>query len=196
MKATRYIIWRRLDEPGTDLCRIMRSEDAWHLKGTATGLHGGMPLHLDYHIACDSDWVTRKARLLGWADGRRIDLIIRRDDDGGWTCNEKPVPAVMGASDIDLGFTPATNTVAVRRSCLAPGTAVETTAAWLDEADWSLKPLRQIYRRVTNDRFEYVSPANGFKAMLLLDEAGLVRNYPGLWAALDRRGEVADGSST
>lgn len=189
MKTMRYIIWQRLDEPGMDLCRIMRGDDAWHLRGVATGLHGGMPLHLDYHVACDPDWMTRTVCLLGWADGRRIDLIIRRVDDGAWTCNGQPVPAVSGASDIDLGFTPATNTVAVRRSCLAPGASVESIAAWLDEADWSLKPLRQIYRRVTNDRFEYASPANGFNATLLLDEAGLVCDYPDLWTSLDRRSE-------
>lgn len=190
MKATRYIIWRRLDEPGIDLCRIVRGEDAWHLSGTATGLHGGAPLHLDYHVVCNAGWVTRTVRLLGWADSRRIDLVIRRDDDGAWTCNEQSVPAVMRASDIDLGFTPATNTVAVRRSCLAPGTSVETTAAWLDEAVWSLKPLRQIYRLSSRQRVEYASPDNGFKADLVLDEAGLVRDYPGLWGAIDRRGEI------
>ena len=67
--------------------------------------------------------------------------------------------------------------------------------AWLDEADWSLKPLSQIYRRVTNDRFEYASPANGFTATLLLDEAGLVRDYPGLWTAIDRQGEFVGGIS-
>ncbi|WP_323797452.1 putative glycolipid-binding domain-containing protein [Nisaea sp.] len=195
MKATRYIIWRRLDEPGADLCRIVRSGDAWHLTASATGFHAGAPMQIDYHVACDSDWVTRTVRLLGWADGSRVDLIIQRNDEGGWTCNAKPVPAVMGVSDIDLGFTPATNTIAVRRNCLAPGTSVETTAAWLDEADWNLKPLRQIYRRVTNDRFEYASPANGFTATLLLDDAGLVRDYPGLWTAIDRQGELAGGTS-
>ena len=91
--------------------------------------------------------------------------------------------------DIDLGFTPATNTVAVRRSCLAPGASVENTAAWFDESDWTLKPLRQTYHRVTEDRYEYESPANGFKATLLLDGAGLVRDYPSLWTAIDRRSE-------
>tara|TARA_R110000868_G_scaffold164833_2_gene397787 strand:- start:626 stop:1198 length:573 start_codon:yes stop_codon:yes gene_type:complete len=189
VKTERWIIWRRLDEPGTDLCRILRSDGGWHLAGTATGLHDGTPLHIDYRVACDPHWLTRTVRLVGWADNRRIDLAIWRDDDGTWTCNEEPVPAVEGAVDIDLGFTPATNTVAVRRSCLAPGASVENTAAWFDESDWTLKPLRQTYRRVTEDRYEYESPANGFKAMLTLDDAGLVRDYPGLWTAIDRRSE-------
>tara|TARA_E500000318_G_scaffold102343_1_gene106570 strand:+ start:3050 stop:3622 length:573 start_codon:yes stop_codon:yes gene_type:complete len=187
VKMDRRIIWKRLDEPGTDLCRILRGADSWHLMGTAAGLHGGMPLYLDYHVSCDAGWVTRVVCLLGWADGRRVDLTIRRDDDGAWTCNDQPVPAVLGATDIDLGFTPATNTLAVRRSCLTPGASVESTAAWFDEADWTLKPLRQSYRRVTENQFEYASPANGFKAMLALDEAGLVCDYPGLWTAIDRQ---------
>lgn len=190
VKTDRWIIWRRLDEPGTDLCRIVQGEDAWHLMGTATGLHGVAPLHIDYHVACDANWITRTVCLLGWADSRRIDLVIQRDDDGGWTFNEQSLPVLKGASDIDLGFTPATNTVAVRRIGQAPGTSVETTAAWLDESDWTLKPLRQIYRRVTEGRYEYESPANGFKAILTLDEAGLVCDYPDLWTAIDRHGEI------
>jgi len=189
VKADRWIVWRRLDEPGTDLCRIVRDEDAWRLMGTATGLHGGAPLHIDYHVSCDANWMTRTVCLLGWVGSHRIDLIIQRGVDGAWTCNERPLPVLTGASDIDLGFTPATNTVAVRRIGLAPGTSVETTAAWLDESDWTLKPLRQIYRRVTEGRYEYESPANGFKAMLILDKAGLVRDYPDLWTAIDRHGE-------
>ncbi len=187
MIAIRSIVWRRMDEPGIDLCRILRSEESWHLMGTATGLHSGAPLHVDYHVACDASWVTRTARLLGWVGDRRIDLVIRRDDKGSWTCNEQPVPGVLGAMDIDLGFTPATNTVAVRRSCLAPGAYVESTAAWLDEADWTLKPLRQTYRRMTDKQFEYTSPANGFRAILTLDEAMLVCDYPDLWTAIDRQ---------
>ncbi|MEP3112719.1 putative glycolipid-binding domain-containing protein [Nisaea sp.] len=189
MTTRGYIIWRRLDESGTDLCRIMRGDDAWLLSGSATGLRGGAPIHLDYHVACNAGWVTRKVRLLGW------DLVIRRDDGGAWTFNGQPARSVTGASDIDLGFTPATNTVAVRRNGLAPGTSIGTTADWLDEADWSLKPLRQIYRRVTNDRFEYASPANGFNATLFMDEVGLVSDYPGLWTAIDRQGEFVGGIS-
>ena len=192
MKADRWIIWRRLDEPGTDLCRIMRCDGAWHLLGCVTGLHGGAPCHINYRVTCDADWLTQDVRIAGWADRRRVDLVIRRDDGGGWTCNEQPVPSIEGTADIDLGFTPATNTVAVRRIDPAMGVSIETTAAWLDDSDWTLKPLRQIYRRVTKERFEYESPSNNFKAVLILDDAGLVRDYPTLWAALDRRSEMLD----
>ena len=101
-----------------------------------------------------------------------------------WTVRGVPVVAdVSGAGDVDLGFTPATNTNAIRRLSLAVGEAAETTALWLDVDNWSVKPLRQTYRRIDATQYEYASPDHGFSAVLDVNGAGLVTTYPDLWIA-------------
>lgn len=84
-------------------------------------------------------------------------------------------------ADIDLGFTPATNTNALRRMELKVGQAARTTALWLDTEDWSLKPLTQTYERLSETVYRYRSPRHAYEAELSVDPFGIVLDYPGLW---------------
>ena len=95
---------------------------------------------------------------------------------------------VGGLLDVDLGFTPATNTNAIRRLGLAIGEEVETTAVWLDTEDWGFKPLKQVYRRLSKTEFAYASPSHDYAAILITDDFGIVRSYPQLWAAVSGLG--------
>ena len=90
------------------------------------------------------------------------------------TCDEIVV-------DVDLGFTPATNTNAIKRLSLEIGAEVETTAVWLDIDDWSFKPLRQIYKRLSATELAYCSPSHEYDAILQIDDFDIIRHYPALW---------------
>ena len=85
--------------------------------------------------------------------------------------------------DVDLGFTPASNTNAIRRLDLRIGASAETTALWLDTDDWTLKPLHQIYTRTGPNRYDYASPQHDYRATLVTDDFGAVLTYPALWQA-------------
>lgn len=144
----------------------------------------GIVTNLRYRIECARDWSARRAEVSGWIGERDVDVVMIRTD-GGWTVQGVPmlVENVAGLCDVDLGFTPATNTNAIRRLNLGVGQEAETTALWLDVDNWSVKPLRQIYRRLEVDRYEYVSPDNDYRAVLTVDDAGMVTDYPDLWVA-------------
>ena len=72
--------------------------------------------------------------------------------------------------DIDLGFTPASNTNAIRRLNLSRDEAADTIAVWLDTGDWTVKSLRQSYRRGNGDTFDYISPQHDYRATLIVDD--------------------------
>jgi hypothetical protein len=92
-------------------------------------------------------------------------------------------PAVYADSvDVDLGFTPATNTLPIRRLRLAVGQRAEIEAAWLVWPELQVRPARQTYTRLGEDRYRYQQ--GDFDAELLVDEHGLVREYQGLWRAV------------
>lgn len=173
------ILWRRIDQPGHDACRFGRLDDGWVIEGHAV-FHENEAVSLAYRLDCDASWTTRAARVVGWLGKRELDLDIRRHGDS-WTLNSKPVD--IRSADVDLGFTPATNTNAMRRLDLAVGEEVETTALWLDTTDWTLKPLPQTYRRLSATRHAYVSPLHDFRAELETDDFGVILDYPGLWRA-------------
>lgn len=177
------VLWRRLDTLGHDACRLSRDGEDWVLEGAAVAAEKHALVCVSYRVTCTPDWVTRSATVTGWSDDRNIHLEIIRDESGTWTCNGVQQPLLSECTDIDLGFTPATNTCAIRRLQIEPGQRRKATAAWLDDSDWQLKPLQQYYLRKGDLCYEYGSPAHGFMAQLTLDAHGLVTEYPGVWTA-------------
>mgnify|MGYP003576312057 CR=1 FL=1 len=181
MSVERTVIWKRLDVPGMDACQFHSASEGWEIHGTAIFIADGSPARLTYDIACDNDWSTRAASVSGWIGAKNISLALERSGAAGWQLNGTPMNGVSALLDIDLGFTPATNTNAIRRLDLQPGREVETIALWLDTSDWTFKPLRQLYRRKSAKVLGYASPLHGFTADISIDSFGVVVDYPGLW---------------
>src|SRR5690606_5431759 len=98
-----------------------------------------------------------------------------------WSLNGEPCPSVAGCIDIDLGFTPATNLLPIRRLALAVGQQAEVRAAWLPFPALALEPLPQLYRRQAEHTYHYESNGGSFVRTLEVDDVGLVVRYPGLW---------------
>ena len=187
----RRVLWRRIDAAGMDACSYEISGDGYLISGVAVYQQDGEPVKLEYRISCDPDWSSRSAWVSGWSGTARKEITVSRDQTGLWTANGAEIAGTGGLLDIDLGFTPATNTNAIRRLDLAIGAAAETTAVWLDTEDWRIKPLRQVYRRQSGTEFAYSSPAHVYAAVLLTDDFGIIRLYPQLWAAISDPQTVA-----
>ena len=179
------ILWRRLDVPGMDACRIFRDKIGWVLEGAAIYREEGVLSQLQYRVQHDDNWQTLNCVVDGYCDEKTVSCKIVRQKDSNWTLNDCEVSYLGGAFDIDLGFTPATNTTALQRLRLDVGTAQETLAAWLDPSDWQLKPLKQAYERKSEDVYAYTSIASGFEADLTVNSFNLVTTYPGLWSEVD-----------
>src|SRR5690606_31701341 len=59
------VLWRRLDTPGHDFCRLQRSGAGWKLHGMAVFRQDGVAAGLAYQVACDRTWRTRGGRIRG-----------------------------------------------------------------------------------------------------------------------------------
>jgi len=175
------ILWRRVDWPGHDACRLESDASGWQMSGRVAYRQDGVVTALSYHVEHDEDWLCRSAKVSGWAGDRTLDLVIVRQADGTWLGNSKTFDCGHDSVDIDLGFTPATNTTAIRRLKLALGQRQRCRADWLDTADWSLKPLDQCYARLSEFTYEYASPRRDFRTVLTTNEEGLVTHYPNIW---------------
>lgn len=178
------ILWRRLDVPGHDACRLRALGDGWHLDGAAVFEYDGEPACFRYHLTCDSAWRSLEGSVRGWMGARPIDLSIERTRDGHWTLNGERASNVDGCLDLDFGFTPATNLSQLRRLALSVRQAADVPVAWLDVATGALDVLYQRYERRDESSYWYEAPRFGYAAVLRLDPTGFVRLYPGLWEAL------------
>jgi uncharacterized protein len=177
------MFWRRLDMPGHDACRLDEATRDWRVDGTAVFRDQAGPAVLAYHVEGDAGWRTREARVRGWIGERSIDTAISRMGKS-WNLDGVVVSGLERCIDLDLGFTPATNLIPIRRLALEVGHAADVPAAWLDVATGVLKLLEQRYERRGETVYWYEAPAFGYTAELDVAPTGFVRRYPGLWESI------------
>jgi hypothetical protein len=173
------ILWRRLDVPGHDACGLWSTESGWRLAGTSVFVEDGQPCVLSYEVTCDAAWRAPAARVEGLVGKKPVAFTIAMRGDR-WALDgvELELP---GAFDVDLAFTPATNTLALRRLALGVGDRADAPAAWLRFPELTFERLDQLYHRVAIDRYDYRSPSVGYAGVLEVTELGVVTRYPGLW---------------
>jgi hypothetical protein len=181
------ILWRRLDLPGHDSARLSPRDGGWLLAGTALFAHDGLPCRLDYRVLCDAAFHTESATVEGWAGREPVRHHLAADTHRRWRLDGVEQPQVEGCIDVDLGFTPATNLLALRRLALPVGEQAAVRSAWLDFPGFATRPLPQTYHRTSDTTYAYVSEGGAFTAELRTNPTGFIVDYPGLWREENER---------
>ena len=143
--------------------------------------HEDVPCRLDYAIACDLEWRTRRADVTGWVGHSAVEKRIRVAD--AWLLDGEPCPALVGCVDVDLNFSPSTNLLPLRRLRLSVGQSAPVRAAWLRFPGFKLELLEQVYHRIDEHTYRYESAGGSFVAVIQADVSGFVTEYPGAWSA-------------
>jgi hypothetical protein len=204
--ASRSLLWRRLDTSGAEHALV---DDARGLRAHGTIVAAApVPYTLRYEVQTDEAWGSVKLTASAEGDGwiRRVNLERAGGQHGAadWrvTAGEQGdldralvaagqarllLPGVddpdtlTRALDLDLGFSPLTNTLPIRRLGLlgAPvGESATITAAWVLVPSLTVVAAQQSYTVLGPDSMRYASGT--FRADLTLDPQGYVLAYPGL----------------
>ena len=205
MSTPRLLIWRGLDEWRTEAAEIQLTEKGVEARGTQIGLDP-LPYRLNYRLEAPERFVTRSLEIEVNGDGWRRELDLTHDGEGSWQCHgaesgraQKDLPAPGGdttglenALDCDLGLSPLTNFMPIRRHGLHRGPGeVGFVMAWVSVPDLALHVSAQRYEHLRMEgagaivRFTDEGMFKGFTSELELDEDGLVRVYPELAARVD-----------
>jgi len=177
MTVARYL-WRRLDSPGHDACQFEKSETGYRLAGMAAFMEGGRVCQLKYEVLADQSFRTRSARVAGNVGSREVLLSIRSGRGGKWSVNGSEQPKLAGCIDLDLGFTPATNLLPIRRLALRIGQETKAATVYLDIPSIKLRVIPQHYKRISRDAYAYESPVHGYRATLQVSKHGAIERYP------------------
>ncbi|HEV8494347.1 MAG TPA: putative glycolipid-binding domain-containing protein [Candidatus Angelobacter sp.] len=174
-------LWRWLQGTGLERFEFLRTSDEWLFRGTIIALAGDAAVEAGYEIRCDHLFRTKTANISvrDSAGERKLQTAAQ---DGRWFENGVENQTVRGALDIDLGWSPSTNTLPIRRLGLEIGQASgEIIAAWVRFPELTLQPLPQQYLRLGDRKYRYSSRGGAFVAELLVDEHDLVLDYEGFW---------------
>lgn len=152
------------------------------LAGAVQIIREETPVEIAYQVDCAPDWTTRSAVVE--IPALDVDLSIRVDA-GSWIVDGEPRPDLDGCIDVDLGWTPATNTLPIRRLGSAADARRTIRAAWLRWPELVILPSDQTYTRRRDRLWTYAS--GEFSAELEVDDQGVVVNYgsPPIWRGSD-----------
>jgi uncharacterized protein len=184
MTDAHAVVWRRLDHPGLEYARLADVDSEWYLSGTVVVLYKRQPCELRYRVLCDRSWRTLSADVRGTLGTMPVTIELAQDPALGWVMNGGLCAGLDGCIDLDLAFTPATNTLPIRRLGLAVGESAEVSAAWLRFPEMALERLDQRYTRLRESLYRYESADGSFTRELTVNTAGLVLEYPGIWQAV------------
>jgi uncharacterized protein len=195
------LFWARADVPGAEHVGY-DDRRGLYARGTAVAVDP-IPYTCRYELTTDDRWVSGRLEVsaegAGWLRTLRLELAAGRwrastGEQGdldealraaghaptGLPGTEEP-SRLEGALDVDLGGSPLTNTLPVRRLGLldAPaGTARTVKVAWVLLPGLVVLPADQTYTSLGERRLQFAS--GKFTAELELDADGFVTRYPGL----------------
>ena len=174
--STRRVAWRRSDEVQTDEhCTLTQRDTGLSLVGTVLGAEAGAPVRIEYRVLTDADGMTTAAHVRDLRGFEQRTLTLERDAKGNWTVDGAKVRGLKGATDVDLGCSPSTNTLPIRRLHLGVGASKTIKAAWVRFPDLTVVKADQTYTRL--DEFTYRYASGDFTAELTVDDENLVAAY-------------------
>lgn len=158
---------------------LASTDTGYRLTGAVRIVWDETPVEITYRVDCAPDWTTRAAMV----EIPALDMeLLLRVDAASWIVDGEPRPDLEGCVDVDLGWTPATNTLPIRRLDAAADEPQTIRAAWLRWPELVVLPSEQTYTRRSDWLWTYAS--GEFSADLEVDEHGVVVNYgrPPIWA--------------
>jgi hypothetical protein len=192
-RPLRTVLWQGIFSPGCEWCALEQRPEGWRLRGIVLVEVATEPAIVHYAVTLATDWFTRAVDVVlnAGATAELRALHLRVDREQRWRIAREPetdanrssddLDALHGLIDVDLGFTPATNTLPIRRLDPAIGESVDVTAAWVRFPDLTIEPLPQRYTRLAERRYRYESAGGAFVAEIDVDDLGLVTTYERGW---------------
>ena len=171
--TTRRVAWRRSDEVQADEhCTLTLRDSGLSLVGTILGAEGGVPVRIEYRVMADGAGLTTAVHVRDLRGFEARTIALARDAKGSWTVDGKAAPALRRCTDVDLGCSPSTNALPIRRLRLGIGGSHTIQAAWVRFPELTVVKAAQTYARV--DEFTYRYASGDFQAELTVDDDGLV----------------------
>lgn len=178
----REVMWLSLDEKIYEHLRLSQTKDGVVADGLGLRLNESGSLRLRYRIQCDNAWQVRSVVITN-LDASNEELVLNSDGEGNWSNGAgDPLPDLKGCRDVDIFYSPFTNTLAIRRLALQMGESEEIKVAFITVPGLQVSAVLQRYTLLESHAdhalYRYEGLSSGFVTELPVDLDGLVIEYP------------------
>jgi hypothetical protein len=182
--------WTDWSGRGLDRCLWSQNEEGASLEGVVIGTREG-EYGAHYLVRTDALFRTRELRF-EYLGGPRLHLVV--DELGRWRdmLRDQPVPALDGCLDVDIGATPSTNTLPIRRLCLVEQASAKIEVAYvplpsqIGEEFLPTRAQQQYTCLASGRRYRYDGIFRGFTAELEVDADLMILDYPKMFRRITR----------
>ena len=182
----RFVVWRGAEEWLAEAASVDLREDGLSATGVQLGAHPS-PYRLDYRLDASDGFITRELELTATVGVDRLRLKLEHDGSGGWSAEDDhgvDLPDLSQARDIDIGFSPLTNSMPILRHRLHAAGAGDFTMAWVEVPELRVIAAKQRYEHVRASEegavVRFLDGESDFSADLELNSDGLLVHYPHL----------------
>jgi uncharacterized protein len=178
----RTVCWTPVGGAGFEHLQLRAEEGGFVARSIVLGIDEETPFRLQYKIRTDPDWRTRKLWVRAATPVGESALALRSDGHGNWRNEDgTEMPELKGCIDVDITATPFTNTLPINRLRLTPGQSADLRMVYVTAPSLELSVSAQRYSGRSDSQIFFESPAHDFTAVLPIDDAGLVLDYPQLF---------------
>lgn len=179
------ILWAGREYRSLENCLIETADTGVFIRSTIIGSYEGKIYQVEYEIRTNAEWETLSLQMRSRHSDRIMQWYCESDTRGNWTSNGQEMTEWNGCVDIDISLTPFTNTLPIRRLRLSDGAVQTIRVLFFDILEHEIRPVDQQYTRLSDKEYEYNNVVTDFKAKLVVNEQGLVVDYPGLFVKTD-----------
>src|ERR1700694_4126364 len=151
MGTRRWILWQGLITPSMERFIGGGSDNGFEFSGLILQDHEESPYVVRYTNEVDAAWRTRKVEV-ELEDGGQRGLSLTVDGEANWSRDGQRLEQVAGCIDVDLEWSPSTNTLPIRRLELASGETKTVAAAWVRLPSLEVQRIEQSYERLGGRR--------------------------------------------
>lgn len=184
------VMWKNLHNNGLEFCQYF-IENELKIRGHVIYYDENSPMIINYSVDCDSEGQTSLVEINQKTNHSNQTIVLQRDINNCWFKDSIEIKAVNGLVDIDIGVTPSTNTLPIRRLKLGKNESKIFQSIWVRFPDMSILPLEQKYTRIEDKIYVYESLKSGYKAEIEVDEYGIVQSYESEWQTVKKKEELA-----
>lgn len=178
-------LWQALDTAGFEHVRVDQSHPGWNVfDSMIVREHDGQIVRGGYTLVVDKEFRTLEIRIMAEQEpGSMAALHLLANGEGVWTdADERRIPSLDGVIDVEIQWSPLTNTLPVRRLDLKSGDERDISVAYIAMPSLELRRSEQRYTRIDASTVRYTSQGGDFTADIEVDEDGVVLQYPELFA--------------
>ncbi len=129
-----------------------------------------------YELHADALWRFRSLSLS--VAGRTLEVTY---DGETWAVDGQSRSDLDPAQEVDLAFSPVSNSLPIRRLQMAIGESASIVTAYVSVPALKVTSDPQRYTRVSRNEYLYESLDSDFRSVVTVDDFGLVMSYPGLF---------------